>query len=800
MNPDPNENFGHLKLRVALFGEPRVLTQNDVEIRVKSQKAALLLAYLAHFNNRHHSREQLAEVLWPDSDGDSARARLRNVLSELRRVVEGAGVDPNAVITATRTSIEFTPGCVQTDVARFEGLLKEARNQDPDSAISLLKQAVDISSSELCTTLYDEWILLERPRLTNLRHATLARLASTLVDLGRLSEAEEAALILLREEPASEAAHNALIATHIAAGSYAAARRQYATLEHILLAEHGTPPSGTSKELIASIPLLNERTSNPGIIRKEEPVDNPAALPVSLPPQRGHSGPAALSDHHLSWGGTYGLAALALIAIGGWAAIVRKAEPHKDPPSIHAPTVSPVANSHNPVWSFRYTPAADEKDSEPSAVGGTPDGGMVVTGFVRTTHNDVDFLTFKLSADGKLMWRARYNGTGNDVDRARAVLVDGPGNIYVTGESDNGKGNGLSKLAGCDIVTVKYDKNGNQLWVQRLNGTGDGDDRPLEFAWAGGNYCVLGTVEAKVPGRLRPVAKPVVVAYSPEGNEVWRRLVDENTPDAVTAVSMTGADNGVLVVCGQVVAVAKSGAETDISVTYLTPQGHVISESRYGKGNGADDLPARIASNQRNESWVLGIGHTPDMPPASPRELMAVKYGMSGKFEWARPLGVGSDRVERISSTSGSRYQRQSLLTETSDDTGNRRFWLLTANADGTLAWAGIVAASEYELVEPRMGTEARLLCNGPGLATWVAVPVVNHPDKNGNGPNGVMTARYDAYGHQMWRDTYYGGAGEMVGARALGFGVSGVYMAGQWHSHVSAAIPPRTIVLKYHE
>jgi hypothetical protein len=47
--------------------------------------------------------------------------------------------------------------------------------------------------------------------------------------------------------------------------------------------------------------------------------------------------------------------------------------------------------------------------------------------------------------------------------------------------------------SGNDIVTIKYDKNGNQLWLQRYNGPGNGDDEPSAIAVdASGNVYVTG--------------------------------------------------------------------------------------------------------------------------------------------------------------------------------------------------------------------------------------------------------------------------------------------------------------------
>src|SRR5215216_5472703 len=66
-------------------------------------------------------------------------------------------------------------------------------------------------------------------------------------------------------------------------------------------------------------------------------------------------------------------------------------------------------------------------------------------------------------------WVARYNGSLNGSDRATAMAVDAAGNVYVTGSSQVGEANS-------DYATIKYDANGNQLWVSTYNGTGNGGD------------------------------------------------------------------------------------------------------------------------------------------------------------------------------------------------------------------------------------------------------------------------------------------------------------------------------------
>src|SRR5258706_11182747 len=98
-----------------------------------------------------------------------------------------------------------------------------------------------------------------------------------------------------------------------------------------------------------------------------------------------------------------------------------------------------------------------------------PSGNFYITGFENTIAHDVDFLTLKYGPDGTLLWERRYNGPGNDLDRAKSIAVDKAGNVYVTGESDGGKGHGTDNLSGLDVATIKYSPEGKELWVQRYS-------------------------------------------------------------------------------------------------------------------------------------------------------------------------------------------------------------------------------------------------------------------------------------------------------------------------------------------
>jgi hypothetical protein len=106
-------------------------------------------------------------------------------------------------------------------------------------------------------------------------------------------------------------------------------------------------------------------------------------------------------------------------------------------------------------------------------------GNVYVTGRSTGSGTGLDYATLKYDPSGNQLWVQRYNGPGNDYDFANAIAVDGCGNVYVTGCSYG------DSVTSADYATLKYDPAGNQLWEERYNGPGNGDDGSYAIAVAG---------------------------------------------------------------------------------------------------------------------------------------------------------------------------------------------------------------------------------------------------------------------------------------------------------------------------
>src|SRR4030095_7425839 len=140
-------------------------------------------------------------------------------------------------------------------------------------------------------------------------------------------------------------------------------------------------------------------------------------------------------------------------------------------------------------WEQRYNGAENEDPSYLPAVAVAVDrsGNVVLTGAPFSSESDTDYYTAKYAAaDGVLLWEKRYSGPANREDSARAVAVDGTGNVVVTGSS-------ISSGRNADFYTAKYAAaNGALLWEKRYNGLYIGEGAKALALDGSGNVVVTG--------------------------------------------------------------------------------------------------------------------------------------------------------------------------------------------------------------------------------------------------------------------------------------------------------------------
>ena len=212
----------------------------DVAVSRSGQRLLALLALQA----RPLERLWVAGTLWLDATEERAGASLR---SALWRLPQPGGA---AVVEASTTHLRLARDLavdVQELAARAERLESPTGRADPDLEPSTL-------AMDLLPDWYEDWVVLERERLRQLRLHALEALCRRLTQAGRFGAAVQAGLAAVAGEPLRESAHRALIRAHLAEGNPGEAVRQYYLYRNLLAGELAIEPSDAIRELVR--PLL----------------------------------------------------------------------------------------------------------------------------------------------------------------------------------------------------------------------------------------------------------------------------------------------------------------------------------------------------------------------------------------------------------------------------------------------------------------------------------------------------------------------------------------------------------------
>jgi uncharacterized delta-60 repeat protein len=283
----------------------------------------------------------------------------------------------------------------------------------------------------------------------------------------------------------------------------------------------------------------------------------------------------------------------------------------------------------NQLWVARYDGPANGYDRA-YAIAVDYSENVYVTGWSQGNGTDADYVTLKYDSNGNQLWVARYNGTVSSEDKSHALAVDGWANVYVTGSS---RGNGT----GSDITTIKYDSDGNQLWVARYGGPADGDDLAQSIAvdnW--GDVYVTGWSEAADSGK-----DYVTLKYSSNGEQMWVARYDGPAHEDDSASGLALDSLGNIYVTGSS---RGNDTEEDYATVKYDSNGNRLWAARYDGPSNAEDTAHAITLDGMDNPHVSGWSRGPrdDKYDAEGNLLWAmrydyatIKYDAEGNQLWA---------------------------------------------------------------------------------------------------------------------------------------------------------------------
>lgn len=231
------QRIGVCNVRVELLHSFAVSDgDRPVELARMSQRLVALLA----LRRRPLARQTLVGYLWPEVPEAKAAAKIRTAVWQTRRECE-------ALVVSDRGRLGLGTS-VAVDVRMVEEIAQEG--QVTSLCKRSLRDRIDVLRGDLLPTWSEEWVMIERERVRELRLRVLEGIARTHSAAGDYVVAVEAAQAAVSIEPFRDTAQRTLIEVYLLEGNYFEARRQYVRYCEELREEIGVVPSWDLEALI----------------------------------------------------------------------------------------------------------------------------------------------------------------------------------------------------------------------------------------------------------------------------------------------------------------------------------------------------------------------------------------------------------------------------------------------------------------------------------------------------------------------------------------------------------------------
>ena len=284
------------------------------------------------------------------------------------------------------------------------------------------------------------------------------------------------------------------------------------------------------------------------------------------------------------------------------------------------------------VWVRRYNGPGNDYD-QAFSIALDHSGNVIVTGNSEGVTGYTDYATIKYGPLGNTIWTRRYDGPSGLWDDAYSVGVDYQNNVYVTGGSIGDPWN----VYYYDFTTIKYDANGNQIWVRRYDGVAHGDDG----AWAGlvidssGNVYISGK-SAATPPLPDYVFDYVTVKYYPNGDTGWVRSYNGSGDSTDIPYAMAIDPQANIFVTG--LSWGSTNSNDIVTVKYDS-SGNLLWVAQYDGPANEENGPLDVATDSFGNSYVIGASSG----VSSQYDYIVIKYFADGDTAWThRYNGLGN--------------------------------------------------------------------------------------------------------------------------------------------------------------
>lgn len=254
-----------------------------------------------------------------------------------------------------------------------------------------------------------------------------------------------------------------------------------------------------------------------------------------------------------------------------------------------------------------------------------------------------DAVVVKYDRLGAVQWSVMLGTSLND--EARAIAVDGSGNVYVGGLTEGDLGDVFGNTS-IDAFVAKFNSSGERLWLRQLHSS-DYDFLRGIAVDASGKVVVTGYTDGSLFANIHGARDLFIAKFDAAGTLVWG--YQDGTGIEANAAAVTTDASGNVYATGFAYGGLDGNADTgsyDAFVTKLSPAG--VRQWTHQFGASGNELASALALDSAGNILVAGWTDSSTMDGqtnAGMLDAFVVKLDPSGQRQWTRLAGTAADEI-----------------------------------------------------------------------------------------------------------------------------------------------------------
>ena len=400
-------------------------------------------------------------------------------------------------------------------------------------------------------------------------------------------------------------------------------------------------------------------------------------------------------------------------------------------------------------WVARYN--SFDKEDRASSLILDKEGSVYVTGFTTGKDDSKNILTIKYASSGKELWTAVYEGPENSDGKDAAgnsIALDQSGNVFVTGYTHGG-------VFGKDFCTIKYNSNGDQIWVRNFAGAGsleDSDDEGKAIA-ADNDGAVIVTGISNGSGTGYDF---FTVKYSSDGSQLWARSFNgqAGSDDIVKGIKIDSKNN--VIIAGTSKGIIFN---QDYCTVKYDADGNELWHAEYNGVGGNlsinEDEVSAMETDASGNIYVTGYSYGAE----TEKDFLTIKYDSEGNVNWISR--INKENIQRgpafndeAKAIALDKDQNVYLTGITVSPSGNSDYYTVKLNSKGQKIWDRNFNSSDFGFSQD----EAAAIATDVRGNVYVTGSVMKLGFERSCGSNmDFATIKYSSAGDFKWVKEYNG-------------------------------------------